>query len=93
MSKDAHLGTDTTLLCKITGLTAKATVIWNLDSAQQGGQEGNLADDGSQTSTLTVADPQQDTEYTCMVTSGQYPTSTPSITTVALNVYCKNTKK
>ena len=90
VNKDAFVGTSTVLSCKITGLDAKATVVWKKGSEiQQGSQEGVLSGDGSQNSTLTVGSPQNDDVYTCVVTSGQYPTSTHSETTVSLNVYCE----
>ena len=90
VNKDAFIGTSTAISCKITGLDAKATVVWKkVTEIQQGSQEGVLSDDGSQTSVLTVGSPQNDEVYTCVVTSGKYPTSTESVTTVSLNVYCE----
>ena len=50
--------------------------------------EGEL-NDGTQISTLTVTNPQEDTEYTCVVTSGEYSSSELSETTLSLNVYGK----
>ena len=88
ISKDAFLGTSTTVSCKITGLTSKATVIWKLDTVTQSDSvEGELIED-TQTSTLTVSQPSSDKVYTCVVTSGMYSTSAASQTTVSLNNYC-----
>ena len=68
----------------------KATVTWkNGDQVIAGTVEGTLQQDKIQTSTLTVASPQDDEVYTCVVTSGQYPSSGPSETTVKLNTFCK----
>ena len=90
VNKDAFVGTSTVLSCKITGLDAKATVVWKKGlEIQQGSQEGVFSGDGSQNSTLTVGNPQNDDVYTCVVTSGHYQTSTHSVTPVSLNVYCE----
>ena len=88
--KDAIEGTESVLSCTITGLSTKATVIWTKgDQTQEGTTEGEL-NDGTQISTLTVTNPQEDTEYTCVVTSGEYSSSEPSETTLSLNVYGKS---
>ena len=90
VSKDAFLGTRTTLSCKISGLAAKATVIWKKgDDIQEGTVEGQLSGDKSQISTLTVDDPQNDEVYTCVVTSGQYTNSASSETIVHINTFCE----
>ena len=91
MSKDAFPGTSTTISCTISGLEAKATVIWKKGGQviEDGAVEGTLAQDNSQISTLTVANPQDDEAYTCVVTSGQYVSSAPSETVVNLNTFCK----
>ena len=84
-----YKGTETTLTCKITGLSATATVTWMKGSeVDEGVNEGALTED-TQTATLTVSDPQEDTEYTCVVTSGEYPASSSSTTLVTLNTYCE----
>ena len=44
---------------------------------------------GSQTSTLTVFNPQDDGEYSCEVTSGALSDSPSSSTTAQLFTYCK----
>ena len=91
VSKDTFASTSTTISCEITGLTTKATVIWKKGSeTQDGTEEGVLNNDGSQVSTLTVADPQNDEVYTCVVTSGEHTSSDPSEAVVNLNTFCKS---
>ena len=87
--KDALEGTESILSCKITGLSAKATVIWTKGDQTQGGTTEGELNDGTQISTLTITNPQQDTEYNCVVTSGEYSSSEPSETPLSLNVYGK----
>ena len=87
--KDALEGTESVLSCKITGLSAKATVSWTKGDQTQGGTTEGELNDGTQISTLTVTNPQEDTEYTCVVTSGEYSSSEPSETPLSLNVYGK----
>jgi hypothetical protein len=87
--------TEAMISCKITGLTAKATVAW-LDTkggADLSGTEfiisqGNY-DNGAQTPTLKVkaTSVTGDKNYYCKVTSGSIATSDPSETSVPLNVY------
>ncbi len=94
VSKDAYEGTSTTISCKITGLTVKATVTWKLDQdtiPASSITEGELnPSHGTQTSTLTVANPAGDRIYTCVVTSGLYSSdSAPSETSASLSTYCK----
>ena len=62
------------------------------DDLLKGASEGEL-NGGTQISTLTVTSPQEDTEYTCVVTSGKYPSSQSTETTVSLNVYCESLSK
>ena len=87
--KDALEGTESVLSCKITGLSAKATVSWTKVGKTQEGTTEEELDHGTQISTLTVTNPQEDTEYTCVVTSGEYSPSEPSKTSLSLNVYGK----
>ena len=86
-------GSDTTISCVITGITETATVTWRTSTGPvpadkitpvQGSHSG-----GTQTSTLAVDGTlvNEDTAYTCRVTSGSLPDSTHSDTTVNLNVY------
>ena len=90
ISKDAFIGTTTTVSCKISGLQTKATVTWKKgDEIIKGTIEGTLEADKTQTSTLTVASPQDDEVYTCLVTSGKYTSSAQSETTVKINTFCK----
>jgi hypothetical protein len=87
--KDAFKGTKTILSCEITGLSAKAKVVWEMkEETVSGSVEGDLKEN-TQISTLTVSEPEQDAEYTCIVTSGQYSNSSASKTAVMLDVYCK----
>ena len=87
--KDALEGTESVLSCKITGLSAKATVSWTTGGQTQGETTDGELNEGTQISTLTVTNPQEDTEYTCVVTSGEYSSSETSETTLSLNVYGK----
>ena len=87
--KDALEGTESVLSCKITGMSDKATVSWTKGDQTQGGTTEGELNDGTQISTLTVTNPQEDTEYTCVVTSGEYSSSEPSETPLSLNVYGK----
>ena len=86
-------GSDTTISCAITGLTETATVTWRTSagpvpaekfSSIQGSHSG-----GAQTSTLAVDGSlvNEDTAYTCRVTSGSLADSSHSETTVNLKVY------
>ena len=93
MNKEVKTGSDSTISCVITGLTAKATVSWLTSSGEVSGDnftpvEGTYSN-GEQTSTLAVKGTQvnSDTAYTCRITSGSIPTSTHSDTVVNLNVY------
>ncbi|XP_063693668.1 uncharacterized protein LOC134825422 [Bolinopsis microptera] len=93
VNKEVKKGSDTTISCVITGLTETATVTWRTSTgpvpaekftAVQGSHSG-----GTQTSTLAVDGTlvNDDTAYTCRVTSGSLPDSSHSDTTVNLNVY------
>ena len=86
-------GSETTISCAITGLTETATVTWRTSTGPvpaekftpiQGSYSG-----GAQTSTLAVYGSlvNDNTAYTCRVTSGSLPDSSHSDTTVNLNVY------
>ena len=88
-------GLDTTISCVITGLTETATVTWRTSTGPvpaekvtpvQGSHSG-----GTQTSTLAVDGTlvNEDTAYTCRVTSGSLPDSSHSETAGNLNVYGK----
>ena len=93
MNKEVKKGSDTTISCVITGITETATVTWRTSTGPvpaekftpiQGSYSG-----GAQTSTLAVDGTlvNEDTAYTCRVTSGSLPDSSHSDTTVNLNVY------
>ena len=86
-------GSDTTISCAITGLTETATVTWRTSTGPVPAEkftsiQGNHSG-GAQTSTLAVDGTlvNEDTAYTCRVTSGFLPDSSHSDTTVNLNVY------
>ena len=94
VSKEVKKGSDTTISCVITGITAKASVIWlnsagTVSGANFTALQGSYLNNGTQTSTLEVKGIQvtADTAYTCRVTSGPLPDSGYSDTTVELNVY------
>ena len=55
--------------------------------AQEGSFTGPLSN-GTQISTLSISNPQEDQDYIFVVTFGQYPSS-PLTTTVSLLVYCE----
>ena len=93
MNREVKKGSDTTISCIITAITETATVTWRTSTGPvpaenfapvQGSNSG-----GTQTSTLTVDGTlvNDDTAYTCRVTSGSLPDSGHSDTTVNLNVY------
>jgi len=95
VNKEVKKGSQTTISCIITGLSAAtASVSWRTSTgAVVSGDNftpsvGTQAD-GNQTSTLLVKGAQvsADTAYTCRVTSGSLPDSGSSNTTVNLNVY------
>ena len=95
MSKEVKKGSETTISCVITGLSAvTATVSWRTSTgaAVTGGNftaAVGKSSGGNQTSTLLVKGPQVsvDTAYTCTVTSGKYTDSGASDTIVNLDVY------
>ena len=87
----AYVDTPTNLTCKISGLSTKATVTWrNNLNEELDFEEGELGADGIQISTLTVPRPRKGADtFSCVVTSGKYPTS-PSFEAVAkINTFCK----
>ena len=93
MNTEVKKGSDTTISCVITGLTETATVTWRTSTGPVSGDklvpvQGSHSD-GTQTSTLSVDGTlvNDDTAYTCRVTSGSLPDSSHSDTTVNLNVY------
>ena len=87
--KDSLTGKETTLSCKITGLTTATTVLWKQgDTTLSGSTPGSLVGE-TQTSTLTVSNPTDDEVYTCVVTSGLFAESASSGTDVKLDVYCE----
>ena len=93
MNTEVKKGSDTTISCVITGLTETATVTWRTSTGPVSGDklvpvQGSYSD-GTQTSTLSVDGTvvNEDTAYTCRVTSGSLPDSSHSDTTVNLNVY------
>ena len=93
MNKEVKKGSGTTISCVITGITATATVTWwtstGLVPAEKFTSVQGSHSEGKQTSTLAVDGTlvNDDTAYTCRVTSGSLPDSSHSDTTVNLNVY------
>ena len=91
--------TETTISCKITGLTAQASVVWldgskGTDVTTLGNKDDLTPSAGSwsageQTATLKVkgASAKGDKDYYCKVTSSSPSTSDASETAVSLNVY------
>ena len=93
VSKEVKKGSDTTISCVITGVTETATVTWRTNTgpvpAEKFTPVQGSHSEGTQTSTLAVDGTlvNEDTSYTCKVTSGSLPHSSHSETTVNLNVY------
>ena len=93
INKEVKKGSDTTISCVITGLTETATVTWRTSiepvSAEKVTPVQGSHSEGTQTSTLAVYGTlvNEDTAYTCRVTSGSLPDSSHSDITVNLNVY------
>ena len=93
-AKDAEVatGTETTISCVITGISATASVSWFKPSETKVEAGANFEissgteDKGTQTATLKVKtdEVKSDIAYTCRVKSG---TSTHHDTTVNLNTY------
>jgi hypothetical protein len=88
-------GFETKISCVISGITAAATVSWWTSTGEVSGSNftpvpGTYSNEKQlQISTLTVKGSQvnDDTAYTCRVTSGTYPNSDHLDTTVNLNTY------
>ena len=93
IGKEVFIGTETTISCKVTGLTQAVNIVW---TGLPQGETGYTKSAGTfhtdtQTATLTVASAQvtEDKTYTCIVTSIQYPTSKLESKDVDLKVYGK----
>lgn len=81
----------TILSCVISDITHSVTVEWWLNATHtvtSGADPGTRDDYGTQTATLTIPaeDVTNDAQYTCSVTSGQFPGSPTSETTVSLTI-------
>ena len=93
MNREVKKGSDTTISCVISGLTETATVTWRTSTGPVPAEKFTPVQGshsaGTQTSTLAVDGTlvNDDTAYTCRVTSGSLPDSSHSDTTVNLNVY------
>ena len=93
MNREVKKGSDTTISCVITGLTETATVTWRTSTGPVPAEKFTPVQGshsaGTQTSTLAVDGTlvNDDTAYTCRVTSGSLPDSSHSDTTVNLIVY------
>ena len=98
INKEVKKGSDTTISCVITGLTETATVTWRTSTGPVPTDKFTSVQGshsvGSQTSTLALDGTlvNEDTAYTCRVTSGSLPDSSHSDTTVNLNVYSMSFK-
>ncbi|XP_063691323.1 basement membrane-specific heparan sulfate proteoglycan core protein-like [Bolinopsis microptera] len=93
VNTEVKKGSYATISCIITGITETAAVTWRTNTGPVPGDklvptQGSYSD-GRQTSTLAVDGTlvNEDTAYTCRVTSGSLPDSNFSDTTVNLNVY------
>ncbi|XP_063693677.1 serine-rich adhesin for platelets-like [Bolinopsis microptera] len=93
VNTEVKIGSYATISCIITGITETAAVTWRTSTGPVSGDklvptQGSHSD-GTQTSTLAVDGTlvNEDTAYTCRVTSGSLPDSNFSDTTVNLNVY------
>ena len=93
MNREVKKGSGATISCIITGLTETATVTWRTSTGPVSSDklvpvQGSNSE-WTQTSTLAVDGTlvNDDTAYTCRVTSGSLPDSSHSDTTVNLNVY------
>ena len=93
VNKEVKKGSDTTISCIITGITETATVAWQTAAgpvpAEKFTPVQGSHSEGTQISTLAVEGTlvNEDTTYTCKVTSRSLPDSIHSDTTVNLNVY------
>ena len=93
MNKEAKKGSDTTISCVITGLAETATVTWRTSTGPVPAEKFSPVQGshtaGTQTSSLAVDGTlaNDDTAYTCRVTSGSFPGSNSFDITVNLNVY------
>ena len=93
MNREVKKGSDTTISCVISGLTETAAVTWRTSTGPVPAEKFTPVQGshsaGTQTSTLAVDGTlvNDDSAYTCRVTSGSLPDSSHSDTTVNLNVY------
>ena len=93
VNREVKKGSDTTISCVITGLTETATVTWQTSTGPVPAEKFTSVQGshsaGTQTSTLALDGTlvNEDTAYTCRVTSGSLPDSSHSDITVNLNVY------
>ena len=74
--RHVHHGKDTILSCKITGISVIATVSWIKGTQTLQGSTEEAPTGNTLTSTLTMNDPQEDTEYTCVVNVGHEKSET-----------------
>lgn len=79
-------GTETTLTCGVSGITAAVTFAWtDSSSSAVTSTDGSYSDaDDTQESTITVT-PTSDTTYTCSVTDSNSDVAADNV--VALNVF------
>ena len=93
IGKEVFIGTETTISCKVTGLTQAVNIVWTGLPTDETGytKSAGTFNTDTQIATLTVASAQvtEDKTYTCTVTSIQYGTSQSESKDVDLNVYGK----
>ena len=98
-NQEVKTGTnDVVISCKVSGLTVQlGSVIWQsstgtpLDGSGYTKNDGSLQGDNTQTTTLTVASAQvnSDSTYSCLVTPGSQDDPTEVSQSVVLNIYSK----
>ena len=82
-----------TITCAISGITQQVTVVFkdgDQDIYTEAGVtyvEQGIYFDNSQIATLVVDNVQADKTYTCVVTSGEYPSSGDQETEVAIKMF------
>ena len=89
-SKEVKKGTETTISCLVTEISALMSITWTgFIPGEDFVESSGTFSSGSQTGTLTVKAPQviTDKTYTCSVTSIERPSSDVGSLEVKLNVY------
>ena len=99
VNKEVLIGTPAEISCKVTGLTAALkTVKWEKSDGTDVTSDvrgytstAGIFDNGSQTTTLTVAGEvnKVDSTYNCLITPSTQDNATEISTAVTLNIFCK----